>query len=59
MSEVMVSEDSLTDIANSIRNKLGTQTRYRLENMSDAIDDIETDGGQAKYKNTKWHNQHK
>ena len=47
MSEVMVSENSLTDIADSIRNKLGTQTRYRLENMSDAIDDIETDGGQA------------
>ena len=44
---VLVTEDYLEDIADSIRAKLGVQTEYTPAQMSDAIDDIETGGGGA------------
>lgn len=45
MSKVLVSESNLTDIADSIRSKLGVNTLYMPGQMSDAIDSIETGGG--------------
>ena len=40
--------DTLTDIANSIRNKAGTTGLIKVEDMDDAIDDIEINTGGAK-----------
>ena len=45
MSKVLVSEENLTNIANSIRSKLDVETTYKLGQMSAAIDSIETGGG--------------
>lgn len=42
MSKVLVSDGNLTNIANSIRSKLGVQTTYKPNQMSAAIDSIET-----------------
>lgn len=40
--KVLVTKDYLTNIANSIRNKIGSTTKYKPEDMSDAIDTIST-----------------
>ena len=40
--KVLVTKEYLTNIANSIRNKKNTQTKYKPENMSEAIDSITT-----------------
>lgn len=45
MSKVAISEEYLTDIADSIREKLDTQDTYKVSEMSEAIDSIETGGG--------------
>ena len=45
MSKVLVSEGYLSDIADSIRAKNGSQDTYTPGEMSTAIDEIETGGG--------------
>lgn len=40
--KVLVTKDYLTNIANSIRNKIGGTTKYKPEDMSNAIDTIST-----------------
>ena len=45
MSKVLVSEENLTNIADSIRSKLDVETTYKPGQMSAAIDSIETGGG--------------
>jgi len=40
--KVLVTKDYLTNIANSIRNKIGGNTKYKPEDMSAAIDEITT-----------------
>lgn len=45
MSKVAISEEYLTDIANSIREKLDTQDTYKVSEMSEAIDSISGGGG--------------
>lgn len=45
MSKVAISEEYLTDIADSIREKLNSQDTYKVSEMSEAIDSIETGGG--------------
>ena len=45
MSKVAISEEYLTDIADSIREKLDSQDTYTVSEMSEAIDSIETGGG--------------
>lgn len=45
MSQVLVTEQHLMDIADSIRNKLGVQTTYKPRELSAAIDSIQTGGG--------------
>ena len=40
--KVLVTKDYLTNIANSIRNKIGGTTKYKPEDMSEAIDTIST-----------------
>ena len=40
--KVLVTRDYLTNIANSIRNKIGGTTKYKPEDMSEAIDAIST-----------------
>lgn len=45
MSQVLASESNLTNIANSIRAKLGVQTTYKPSEMSGAIDSISSSGG--------------
>ena len=40
--KVLVTKDYLTNIANSIRNKIGGNTKYKPEEMSEAIDNIVT-----------------
>lgn len=42
MSKVLVTESTLTDIANAIRSKLGVQTQYRPGQMAAAILSIPT-----------------
>ena len=42
MPKVLVTDSNLTNIANSIRNKLGVQTTYKPSEMSSAIDSIQT-----------------
>ena len=44
MSKVAISEEYLTDIANSIREKLDTQDTYKVSEMSEAIDSISGGG---------------
>lgn len=44
MTKVAISEEYLTDIADSIREKLDTQETYKVSEMSEAIDSIETGG---------------
>ncbi len=44
MTKVAISEEYLTDIADSIREKLGSQDTYKVSEMSEAIDSI-TGGG--------------
>ena len=45
MTKVLVSEENLTNIADSIRSKLDVETTYKPGQMSAAIDSIETGGG--------------
>lgn len=45
MSNVLVDENALTNIANSIRSKNGTTTTYKPAEMSAAIDAISTSSG--------------
>lgn len=45
MSKVAISEEYLTDIADSIREKLDTSDTYKVSEMSEAIDSITTGGG--------------
>ena len=45
MSKVAISEEYLTDIADSIREKLGSQDTYKVSEMSEAIDSITGGGG--------------
>ena len=45
MSKVLVDEQNLSDIADSIRAKNGTQDTYKPSEMSGAIDDIPSGGG--------------
>ncbi len=40
MSKALITESYLTNIANSIRTKLGVQTAYTPSQMSNAIDNI-------------------
>lgn len=40
--KVLVTKNYLTNIANSIRNKKGNSTKYKPEDMSEAIDSITT-----------------
>ncbi len=40
MANILVERNSLSDIANSIRAKLGVQTTYKPSQMADAIDSI-------------------
>lgn len=40
--KVLVTKEYLTNIANSIRNKIGGTTKYKPEDMSEAIDSITT-----------------
>ena len=40
--KVLVTKDYLTNIANSIRNKIGGTAKYKPEDMSEAIDTIST-----------------
>ena len=40
--KVLVTKDYLTNIANSIRGKKGNSTKYKPEDMSEAIDSITT-----------------
>ena len=40
--KVLVTKEYLTNIANSIRNKKNNQTKYKPEDMSEAIDSIVT-----------------
>ena len=40
--KVLVTKDYLTNIANSIRSKKGSSTKYKPEDMSEAIDSITT-----------------
>ena len=40
--KVLVTKEYLTNIANSIRNKKGNTTKYKPEDMSEAIDTITT-----------------
>lgn len=44
MSKVAISEEYLTDIADSIREKLDTQDTYKVSEMSEAIDSISGGG---------------
>lgn len=45
MSKVAISEEYLTDIADSIREKLNSQDTYKVSEMSEAIDSITGGGG--------------
>ena len=45
MSKVAISEEYLTDIADSIREKLDTQDTYKVSEKSEAIDSISGGGG--------------
>ena len=45
MSKALITQSYLTNIANSIRTKLGVQTTYTPSQMSGAIDSIPTGGG--------------
>lgn len=49
MSNVLVSETSLTNIANSIRTKLGSSDTYRPGDMSSAIDSIPSGGSDTEF----------
>ena len=42
MSQVLVTEDYLEDIAEAIRSKNGTENTYTPAQMSDAIEELET-----------------
>lgn len=44
MANVLVNETSLSDIADAIRGKNGSQTRYKPYEMADAIDELVTGG---------------
>lgn len=44
MSKVLIEDSTLTDIADSIRNKNGTETTYKPSEMSSAIDNIPSGG---------------
>ena len=45
MSRVLISEESLTNIANAIRAKNGESTTYKPGEMASAIEAIESGGG--------------
>ena len=45
MSKIAISEEYLTDIADSIREKLDTQDTSKVSEMSEAIDSISGGGG--------------
>ena len=45
MSQVLITEQHLIDIADSIRSKLGVQTTYKPREFSAAIDSIQTGSG--------------
>lgn len=45
MSKVLVSEENLTNIANSIREKTGTTDTYKPSEMASAISGIQSGGG--------------
>lgn len=47
MSRVLISEESLTNIANAIRAKNGESTTYKPSEMAAAIEAIEAGGGGA------------
>lgn len=49
MSKALVTQSYLTDIANSIRTKLGVQTTYTPSQMSSAIDSIPSGGGDEEF----------
>ena len=42
MTKVLVTDNHLTNIANAIRNKKGTNSKYKPNEMANAIDSIET-----------------
>ena len=44
MSKVLIEDTTLSDIADSIRNKNGTETTYKPSEMSSAIDNIPSGG---------------
>lgn len=50
MSKVLVLEENLTNIANSIREKTGTEDTYKPSEMATAISSIETGGGSVPEK---------
>lgn len=41
MADVLIEEQSMTNIADEIRKKLSTVNRFKPSEMADAIDDIE------------------
>lgn len=45
MAQYLISDNVLTDIADAIRNKLGTTETYKPINMKSAINSISTGGG--------------
>ena len=47
MAKVLVTDTHLTDIASAIRNKNGTSDTYKPSEMANAIESIETGGGEA------------
>lgn len=48
MSKVLVNESSLTDIADAIREKNGTEETYKPSEMGDAVRAIQSGGGSDK-----------
>ena len=49
MSKALITQSYLTDIADSIRTKLGVQTTYTPSQMSSAIDSIPSGGGDEEF----------
>lgn len=54
MATMTIDSDSLTDIADSIREKLGVETTYLPSEMAAAIDSITGGGGEAEYILVEW-----
>lgn len=54
MPTMTINSDSLTDIADSIREKLGVETTYLPSEMAAAIDSITGGGGEAEYVLVEW-----